>query len=346
MIVIVTAIDAYAQEDRRFLVAMGQAEIVRFSSGAAAVDFAAHNEVALALVDSEVGDMPLAACIAALRTSRPGEMRPVVAISARREEDFVLGLISAGCCGLVVRPFDPQALERHVAQGLRMSAKGAALQATVNQAQGLMAEGRFEDAIDVLSLTVGEDEDMAEVLFFEGCKFLMEKRWSDAIAAFNQALEQNQTFIKAYEGLAAAYKGKGDMERYQHYLQKAAEEYAKINKFNKVKEIFVEILRHDVNAPNPYNTLGIRLRQNKQYKEALQAYMRALELSPQDENIYYNMAKAYLCDRNIEKALECLRQCLSIAADHAEAIKLLNRLTGEKSSDDSAPSPIRLSLGG
>lgn len=346
MILIVTAIDTYAQEDRRFLVAMGQTEVVRFSSGAAAVDFAAHNDVTLALVDSEVGDMSLAACITALRTSRPGVVRPVVVISARREEEFVLGLISAGCCGLVVRPFDPQSLERHVVQGLRMAAKDTTLRATVDQAHGLMAEGRFEDAIDVLSLTVGEDEDMAEVLFFKGCKYLMEKRWSEAIAAFNQALEQNQAFIKAYEGLAAAYKGKGDMERYQYYLQKAAEEYAKINKFNKVKEIFVEILRHDVNAPNPYNTLGIRLRQNKQYKEALQAYMTALELSPQDENIYYNMAKAYLCDRNTEKALECLRQCLYIAADHAEALKLLHRLTGEKSPDDSAPSPIRLSLGG
>lgn len=345
MIVVVTAIDVAAQELRRLLTSMGQGEVVRFASGAAAVDFAAHNDVALAVVDSEVADMSLAACVAALRTSKPGELRPVVAISARREEDFILGLVAAGCVGLVVRPFDTQTLERHIVQGLRMHAKDATLRATVDQAQGLMAEGRFQDAIDVLTLTVDGDADMAEVLFFKGCKLLMEKRWSEAIAAFNQALEQNQAFIKAYEGLAAAYKGKGDQERYQLYLQKAAEEYAKINNFNKVREIFVEILRHDVNAPNPYNTLGIRLRQNKQYKEALQAYMRALELSPNDENIYYNMAKAYLCDRNPEKALECLRQCLAIAADHAEALKLLHQLSGT-GGEKSAPAPIRLTLGG
>jgi len=344
MIVIVTALDAVAQELRRILAAMGQADVVRFASGAAALDFARHNDIALAIVDSDVADMSLAECIAALRTSKPGALRPVVAISARREEDFILGLISAGCVGLVVRPFEDRTLERHIAQGLRMNAKQVALEATVDQAHDLMAEGRFQDAIEVLSLTVEGDADMAEILFFKGCKFLMEKKWSEAIAAFNQALEQNETFIKAYEGLAAAYKGKGDQERYQYYLQKAAEEYAKINNFNKVREIFVEILRHDVNAPNPYNTLGIRLRQNKQYKEALQAYMRALELSPQDENIYYNMAKAYLCDKNPEKALECLKQCLALAADHAEAVKLLQQLSGNQSKVD-LKSPIHLSLG-
>ncbi len=344
MIVLVTAIDAAAQELRQILTSMGQREVVRFASGTAAVDFARHNEVALAVVDSEVEDMTLEACIAGLRTSKPGELRPVVVISARREEDYILGLIAAGCVGLVVRPFDLQTLERHFLQGLRMYAKDTAVRATVDQAQALMVEGRFQEAIDVLTLTVGSDEDMAEVLFYKGCKLLLEKRWSEAIAAFNRALEQNQTFIKAYEGLAAAYKGKGDQERYQFYLQKAAEEYAKINNFTKVREIFVEILRHDVNAPNPYNTLGIRLRQSKQYKEALQAYMRALELSPNDENIYYNMAKAYLCDRNPQKALDCLRQCLAIAADHAEALKLFRQLNDMKDKVSSA-APIRISLG-
>ena len=140
-----------------------------------------------------------------------------------------------------------------------------------------------------------------------------------------------------HQGLRGAgprLPGKNDKERYSFYLQKAAEEYAKLNNFAKVKKIFVEIVKYDVNAPNPYNTLGIRLRQEKQYKEAIQAYFQAIELSPKDENIHYNMAKAYFCDQQPEKALECIRLALSLSPEHIEALKMYRLLTGINWEDD------------
>ncbi len=69
--------------------------------------------------------------------------------------------------------------------------------------------------------------------------------------------------IKCYTGLAEAYKGKGDMEKYKYYLQKAADEYAKRDNFDEVKELFIKILKTDPNAPNPYNTLGIQFRKKR-----------------------------------------------------------------------------------
>jgi tetratricopeptide (TPR) repeat protein len=76
------------------------------------------------------------------------------------------------------------------------------------------------------------------------------------------------------------------------------------------------------------------LRQEKQYKEAIQAYFQAIELSPKDENIHYNMAKAYFCDAQPEKSLECIRLALTLAPEHIEALKMFRLLTGVAWEDD------------
>jgi tetratricopeptide (TPR) repeat protein len=207
-------------------------------------------------------------------------------------------------------------------------------QETVDQATVMIGQGRYEEAIGDLTLVVSHEEDQGKESFYKGCQFLVEKKWSEAIHAFNQSLSTNQTFLKAYEGLARAYQGKKDLDRYTYYLQKAADEYAKINNFAKVKKIFVEIVKYDVNAPNPYNTLGIRLRQEKQYKEAIDAYFKAIELSPEDENIHYNMSKAYYYDLQPEKSLDCIRLALTLSPGHEEALKMYRALTGVSWEDD------------
>ena len=335
LVFVATSQDSLFQETRDNLTRLGYSNCARFSSGKAAVEFIKFNPARIIIVDTEVEDLSIAEFVTALREVRQAEYLHILVISSERAEEFVLGVISAGCSGLVLRPYTLPALEKHMIQSGKLEHAPDSDRETVEQAETLIVQGRYEDAIGDLTLVVNQEDEQASRLFFRGCQFLVDKKWSDAIQAFNQSLARNQTFIKAYEGLAQAYLGKNDTERYRHYLQKAAEEYAKLNNFAKVKKIFVEIVKYDINAPNPYNTLGIRLRQEKQYKEAIQAYFQAVQLSPKDENIHYNMAKAYFCDAQPANALECIKLALGLSPEHLEALKMYRLLTGVSWEDNS-----------
>lgn len=320
-----TSQDTLFSETRDNLKSLGYSRCVRFSSGRALVEFATYNGARIIVVDSALEDMLLAEVVAALRTIHQSEPMHILAISQDRTEEFVLGIIASGCSGLILRPYTLSALGKYMRVESVAQPHDADME-TVQQAEAMIDQGRFEEAIGDLSLFVSQEETQASEFFFQGCQHLVEKKWSEAIRAFSQSLSRNHTFIKAYEGLAKAYLGKNDLEHYKFYLHKAAEEYARMDNFAKVKRIFVEIIKYDVNAPNPYNTLGIRLRQEKQYKEAIQAYLQAIALSPEDENIYFNMAKAYFCDNNPDKAQEYCRQALILSPEHVEAMKLLRTI--------------------
>jgi len=334
LVFVATSQDALFKETRENLAKLGYSNCARFSSGKAAAEFIKYNPSRVIIVDTEVEDLTLSEFIAALREVRQAEFLHILVIASERTEEFVLGMISAGCSGLVLRPYNLDALKNHMLQSEKLERAQDSEREAVDQATTMIGQGRYEDAIGDLTLVVSHQDDQANKFFFEGCQLLVEKKWSDAIQAFNQSLSRNQTYIKAYEGLARAYLGKNDTDRYRFYLQKAAEEYAKLDNFAKVKKIFVEIVKYDVNAPNPYNTLGIRLRQEKQYKEAIAAYFQAIELSPHDENIHYNMAKAYFCDAEPAKSLECIRLALSLSPEHIEALKMYRVLTGISWDDD------------
>lgn len=328
LVFIATSRDALFRETRDHLARLGFRDCARFSSGRAAVEFMKFNPGRIIIVDTEIEDLSLPEFVAALREAKQGEFLHILVISPDRTQEFVLGVISAGCSGLVLRPYTLESLGKHMLRADKAGIGADDNMDTVDQASAMIVQGRYEEAIGDLTLVVTQEEDQARGYFYKGCQCLVEKKWSDAIRAFNQSLSSNQTFIKAYEGLARAYQGKNDLERYMLYMQKAADEYAKLNNFAKVKKIFVEIVKYDVNAPNPYNTLGIRLRQEKQYKEAIEAYFKAVELSPEDENIHYNMAKAYYYDNQPHKALECIRLALTLSPDHEEALKMYRLLTG------------------
>lgn len=51
-----------------------------------------------------------------------------------------------------------------------------------------------------------------------------------------------------------------------------------------------------------FNRLGILLRRSGQWREACEAYLKALTVAPNDENITYNLSMAYLEGSDLEKA--------------------------------------------
>lgn len=61
-----------------------------------------------------------------------------------------------------------------------------------------------------------------------------------------------------------------------------------------------------------FNSLGTALRKQGKWREALEQYDCALDLSPDDENLYYNKAMAHADGGNSKEAFNCMQRALEI----------------------------------
>ena len=67
-----------------------------------------------------------------------------------------------------------------------------------------------------------------------------------------------------------------------------------------------------------YNDAGMRYRTEKSFDEAIKNYSRALMVSPEDENLHYNMGRAYFEAGHPDKAENCLAEAMQLNPDFRE----------------------------
>ncbi len=79
-----------------------------------------------------------------------------------------------------------------------------------------------------------------------------------------------------------------------------------------------------------FNDFGINLRKSKMIPQSIQYYSKALALSPEDENLHYNLARAYFEAKDYAKTREELKTCLELKADFEEATKFIAYLDKKK----------------
>ncbi len=327
-VIVTTNNDSHFKEDVESLAQLYIDISNRFSSGVAAMDYINYNSTNLVITDVELNDMNVNEFIKNVNKNFKINQIPVVMISEESSKDFVLDAIGAGCSGFVIRPYSLETLKEHIKNVVDLEKFGEIEEELVNEANEKINAGNYNSAIEDLQEVVGDGNDLASSYFEYGTKYLLNKKYTKAIIAFQKALKMNGLYIKAYTGMAEAYNGKGDKEKYKYYLEKAADEYAKIDNFQEVKKLFTEILKADPNAPNPYNTLGINLRKEGKFQLAKDAYFQALNLDPQDENIHFNMAKSYYFANDLENSLKYLQNALNINSYFEEARILYKKLTG------------------
>lgn len=72
-----------------------------------------------------------------------------------------------------------------------------------------------------------------------------------------------------------------------------------------------------------FNSAGIELRKSGCYDEAIIAFRKAFVVLPDDEGLYYNIARAYISKKAWPEAAEMIGAGLKVNANFAEGIKLL-----------------------
>ncbi|MFQ5561140.1 MAG: tetratricopeptide repeat protein, partial [Nitrospinota bacterium] len=79
-----------------------------------------------------------------------------------------------------------------------------------------------------------------------------------------------------------------------------------------------------------FNRLGIALRKQGRWSDAISEYENSLKINPNDEVLYYNMGKAYLEGGDVDQAANCFRKALLIDPGFTEATEELEKLPSGK----------------
>ena len=292
--------------------------------------------VQLVIIDSAVKGMDGWSCLRSLRKATRSKLLPVIMVTTESNLQNVVKAIAAGCNGYVIRPYSITTFQRHLQMAIETTGIAEVELEQLDAARELVGQGRFDEALQEFSEIV-EEENESESWFNKGLDYLHRQKYGKAIIAFNKAVALNSMYAEAYKGMAQAYKGKGDTANYQAYLDKSAEILALQDRLAELKELFAEILEANPDAINPYNSLGIDLRKKGDYAGAMHAYAQALTLTPRDENLLYNIAKACIFAKDYAKAMEHLETAISIRTPFPEAAQLLAKLRAKQYTQLDAP---------
>lgn len=98
------------------------------------------------------------------------------------------------------------------------------------------------------------------------------------------------------ERIATIYAD-SDPERSETFLRKALDIKKK------------RLTREDIRV---FNRLGINLRRQGKWQEAIEEYKRALKIVPDDEHLHYNLGLAYMDGKVYREALACMKKALKL----------------------------------
>jgi tetratricopeptide (TPR) repeat protein len=155
---------------------------------------------------------------------------------------------------------------------------------------------------------------------------------------FGQALAVDEENVRANFGLGLTYLDRGEA--------------------NKAQDIFERLVRleaaFDKGHKHLFNEFGINLRKNKMLDQALDYYRRAETLTQTDENLHYNIARAFFEKKDIGQCFEYLKKALELNPEFKEVKRFIaylvekdllpaeaasGILTADESTPDQAASP-------
>ncbi len=95
----------------------------------------------------------------------------------------------------------------------------------------------------------------------------------------------------------------------------------------KAQEVFDRIIKIDAAFEDEhkhlFNEYGISLRKKKLVEQSVEYYKRALKLTRDDENLWFNLARAHFDNEDWTACAQAAQQCLEVNPNHPEGKKVL-----------------------
>jgi len=133
------------------------------------------------------------------------------------------------------------------------------------------------------------------------------KEYFSAEMEYGNALKIDEDNIRANFGLGITYLERGENNKAEDIL----------NRLVKLDGTFEPEHKH------LFNGFGINLRKNGMYDQSIAYYTRALKLSTHDENLYYNIARAFLGKKDPDSAVAHLLKGLALNPTQETLLKFL-----------------------
>jgi tetratricopeptide (TPR) repeat protein len=134
-------------------------------------------------------------------------------------------------------------------------------------------------------------------------RHLAKSEFNSAEFEFTNALKLNEENVRANFGLGKTYLALGETEKAKTMFTKLAN----------IDEMLSAEHKHI------FNEFGIELRRIGMYGEAANHYDKALKLSPDDENLWFNKGRCLFEDGKIQDAICALRKSLELNSELADA---------------------------
>ncbi len=183
-----------------------------------------------------------------------------------------------------------------------------------------------------------------------GLIYYIKGDYKRALENFEISYRLNKKNIQTLSYLAELYYRFGELdkalEKYNLLLNRkkrkteilftVAEIYKKKKEYDKALDVYEQILGETQKIYEKKIALinaGGLLLEMGEYDKSLKYYLQALELFPDDAQIYYNLAVCYLKQKDIKTAQEYLKKALKVNKENPELYIFLARLyslTGEK----------------
>ena len=187
-----------------------------------------------------------------------------------------------------------------------LTSKGVAdrqdLNITVLRARAHIALGDYSEAEKILKPLLSKFPDSAPVHLYTGMVLVRRKKYDEALAYLNRALELDASLVEAYKERARAFSELGDPVRAAVDLTKA--------------------LDLDPADGEIWAMRGLTFVKRRLYDAGIKDFSRALENLPENPGILYERAAAYLYAEQPESALADLDKALQVRPGAARAISL------------------------
>ncbi len=171
-------------------------------------------------------------------------------------------------------------------------------------------EKRFKLLPDFAPRVVDPKAERADKMAARGERHLAEKEYLSAEFEFKNAVKLDEENVRANFGLGQTYVEMGEPEKARKVFTKLAHIEAVLEPHNK----------------HIFNECGMNLRKLGMYREAVEYYGRALGLVNNDENLWFNLARALIEGGRKDKGLAALKRCLELNPKMEEAARYLKSL--------------------
>jgi len=296
-----------------------------------------------------------------LRATPRYETTPFLMITGEVSEDIVAASAESEVDGYLLKPFKIASLENRLRTIIIRHHQPSPGEALFLKAKKLLKEGQPDKALGILEhLIVPPFRPHAKVFNIMGECFLALGSKGEAAVCFDQAMELNPKYLRAYQNLAAVMESQGNLAAARRYLEEAkslsplnAERLFHLGRLclrdgapELAKQYLLDSWRYGNYVPAAHRPeevaetfLAAGLDQ-----VAEEIFLKAIDAAPHDLHLYNRLGVALRRQQKHRQALDCYRQALKIDPKNDKVHFNLGVLYFDLGEKDKAREAFRIAL--